>query len=207
MPAAKLWTEQEKQTLINFYPLIGSPNSKAEFLRLSQKLGRSHSSLRKQACRLGLAQRKGTRTWRVWEKVEIDLIKDRAGIVPMGQLMEELKVLWAKKGLAPRSRNAIAGQIHYLGAQVTIDPLDGEWFTVVAVADALRCRPSLIRQWIKDTELNKILKAVPNGEKEAPYIIKRQNLKRFFITYPGLLDSTRPNMNWLIDIIAGKNVN
>lgn len=200
----KTWTEEEKQILVDLYPLMGSDDSKAEFYKLSRRLGRSHSSLRKQACRLGVAQRKGTKTRRAWEQEELDLVKERAGVVPLKVLMQELGALWAEQNLPPRSRNAIAGQIHYLGRQVTIDPLDGDWFTVTAISDALRCRPSLIRQWIKDKELNKVLKAVPNGQQQAPYIIKRQNLRRFFIAYPGLLDSTRPSMNWLIDIVAGK---
>jgi len=201
---AKTWTEEEKQILVDLYPLMGSDDSKAEFYKLSRRLGRSHSSLRKQAYRLGIAQRKGTKTRRAWEKEELELVKERAGVVPLKVLMQELGALWTKHNLPPRSRNSIDGQIHYLGQQVTTDPLDGDWFTVTVIADALRCRPSLIHQWIKDKELNKVLKAVPNGECQAPYIIKRVNLKRFFLAYPGLLDSTRPNMNWLIDIVAGK---
>lgn len=200
---AKSWTKEEKKILIDSYPLTGSENSKAEFYKLCRLLGRSHSSLRKQARQLGLCERRGPRVWRAWESAELDLIEKRAGVVPIRVLMDELKVLWAASMLPPRSRHSVAGQISYLGAKLTASPLDGEWFTVSAIADALRCKSSLVRQWISSKELNKVLKAMPNGEKEAPYIIKRQNLRRFFIAYPGLLEPLRPNMNWLIDIVAG----
>lgn len=201
----RIWTDDEKLALVSTYPTSGDGSAKIAVYRLSRQLNRTHAAIRKKACQMGLMQRKGTRTSRHWEQSEIDLLMEKAGETPIPHLMRELKELWNKTLMEPRSRNAIALKINQLGLSRTVSATDGQWFTVASIAAGLRCKESLVRAWVKDKELNKILKAEPNGNQQAVFLIRRANLKRFFIAYPGVLDSTRPDMVWLVDVIAGKD--
>lgn len=205
MTRPRIWTDDEKQVLISSYPTTGDECAKIAVCKLARALNRTHAAIRKKACLLGLMQRKGARTCRRWEKAEIDLLNDRSGETPIPHLMKELKALWGILGVEPRSKTAVSLKINQLGLSRTVSATDGQWFTVASIAAGLRCKESFVRAWAKDKELNKTLKAVPNGKEQAAYLIRRANLKRFFIAYPGVLNSTRPDMTWLVDVISGKD--
>lgn len=201
----RVWTDDEKQAVVSGYPSCSDTAAKIAVYRLARLLGRSNAAIRKKAYDLGLGQRKGVRNCDRWRQCEIDLLISRAGEMPLDYLMKELKALWNQNCCKPRSRNAVKLKINHLGFSTVPCATDGQWFTVASIAQGLRCKDSFVRSWVKDEELNKVLKAEPNGNDGAIYLIRRANLKRFFITYPGVLDSTRPDMVWLVDVIAGRD--
>lgn len=78
--------------------------------------------------------------------------------------------------------------------------IQGDTYTICALADALGCDFHKVERWIANGWLNAPLdKSRENGQ----HAISPSEIRRFIITYPSEIDHRRADWLWLLDILVG----
>lgn len=192
-----LWTESETQVLVENFDSSATTTRK-----LSKILGRSPVAIHAKAYTLGLCRQERAVTRRSWSKEELDLLEELAGVVPIRQIYSRMKALCTTNGWSVRSREAICIKIGHLQLSRAVDGVAGDYCTSTAIATACKCSRHLVLSWFKDKTYADILKPQRLGEEGSPYLVRRTNLAKFFKQYPGELNRVRPDMVWLVDLLA-----
>lgn len=195
-----LWSETDTQVLTENFDSTAATTRK-----LSKILGRSSSAIHAKAYTLGLCRQERAVTRRPWTKNELDLLEELAGVIPVRQIVFKMKALCVRNGWSVRSREAICIKIGQLQLSRAIDGVAGDYCTSTAIATACKCSRHLVLSWFKDKTYAGILKPQRVGEEGSPYLVRRSNLAKFFIAYPGELNRVRPDMVWLVDLLVSKD--
>ncbi len=195
---APSWTESDKQILVENYD-----STKATVRRLSRLLNRTSDAIISKAYQLGLVRHLKPRTHRPWERQEIELLQEHAGVLPFNKVCAAHSDLCRENGWTGRSKNAVSLRINLLGVSRSVDGMT-EYYTSESIATALRCSPDIVRGWYKDKVFASILMPQKEHEATGKYIVSRKNLASFFRKYPGELSRCRPDIAWLISLVCEK---
>lgn len=163
------------------------------YTEIARSMGRSQKAIGCKIRRLGL-----NRKYR-WTASEIGYLRELVGSVPGKRLTARYNQWASANGYPKRSADNIACKAKKLGLSTKLDSAD--WYTVSQIADCIGASPSTVLYWLKSYPV--VLK--PQHHSEGVFVVSRQRLRSFLITYPEIVERFRKTIDllWLVDLLGG----
>lgn len=161
---------------------------------LAQKTGISSSTLHRRAVQLGVS-RIGYKHNAKWTYEELELLEKHAH-----HSLEWIAQTLAKNGYPKRSIEAIRSALTRQNISRRLSKNDAGIFTQADVARFMGCQTKTVNLHIKSGALKAKLR---NDITSLEYQIKAKDIKHFVVNNVSMIDMTKVDKYWLVDILTG----
>lgn len=168
-------TDAQKAHVLKNYKLQGKKRID-KIAQLSKETGLSEYYVRKIIDESRIKKEKEYN--RTWDKKELDILNDYAGFITSEDLLEKINKLNKSLRRSLRTSEGLKKETSRLGLSLDIK---GIYLYANDLRNIFGITYLKLQSWLKDSEMNKILK--PKIKNEKDLIFHRSNVKNFIVEY------------------------
>lgn len=168
-------TDVQKVYILTNYKLQGKKRID-KIAQLSKETGLSEYYVRKIINESRIKKEKEYN--RTWDKKELDILNDYAGFITSEDLLEKINKLNKSLRRSLRTSEGLKKETSRLGLSLDIK---GIYLYANDLRNIFGITYLKLQSWLKDSEMNKILK--PKIKNEKDLIFHRSNVKNFIVEY------------------------
>lgn len=170
--------------------------SKNGIMSLASRLNKSATSIHRQAGKLGLLKKSHSRVRQLWTEEEERIVEDNSH-----KGLEAINYQLKKCGYQSRSLESIKSKMRHLGLGLRSSRQDCGNYTQNSLAKLMGINGKVIGRYIKEERLKATFR---KGLSQNEYEIKASDVKKFFKDNLSMIDISKCDKYWLVDLLTGE---